>query len=81
MIFRHLLSLWLAVILVAGAAGYAIYRGAEAQSHQNDALDAVMCRAEHVIRTTRGITAKQRRQGLRFYEQEISANHLKPCDH
>lgn len=52
---------------------------ARVQAHQNDALHSIICRAEHYLRTQPGIPAKQRRQGIRFYEDALTGAHLQPC--
>lgn len=49
------------------------------QKHQNDALRAIICRAEHVVRTQPDIPEKQRHDAIRFYRQSLAGAHLKPC--
>ena len=49
------------------------------QQHQNDAIHAIICRAEHVVRIQPDISAKRRREALRFYRQAAADAHLKPC--
>ena len=77
---RHLLALWVAICILAGTSGFAVWRGLTTQAHQNDALHAIICRAEHFVRTQPGISAAKRRQALRFYDQSLSDANLKPCD-
>lgn len=73
---------WLSLLLamtVAVTTPILFLRIQDVQHHQNDALDSIICRAEHVVRTSSGLTLKQRRQAIRFYEQSIHDAHLKPC--
>ena len=74
---------WLTLALAAMTAASFIVlynRITNVQAHQNDALHAIICRAEHFVRTQPGITAEKRQQALRFYDQSLSDANLKPCD-
>ena len=50
------------------------------QSHQNDALRSIICRAEKFVRTSHDLTPAQRRQALKFYEDSLSSIHAAPCE-
>ena len=50
------------------------------QKHQNDALHAIICHAERVVRTSTDLTTSQRWQALKFYRQSLADAHLSPCD-
>ena len=74
---------WLTLALamtIAATTPVLFFRIQDVQHHQNDALDSIICHAERVVRTSSGLTAKQRTQALRFYEQSIRDAHLKPCN-
>lgn len=72
--------LTLALTLTVSATTPILYfRVQHVQRHQNDALHSIICRAEHVVSTEPGLTAKKRREALRFYEQALAGAHLKPC--
>ena len=74
---------WLTLALavcVSATTPILYFRIQDVQHHQNDALSAIMCHAEYVVRTQPGITAQQRRSALHFYEQQITLEHLKPCN-
>lgn len=79
MIAKHIIALWLVVAVVAAAAAVALLGVRDTQSHQNDALSAVICHAEHLVRKTDGLTRKQKQHTLSFYENQIKQEHLKPC--
>ena len=49
------------------------------QHHENDALQSILCFAEHTVRVMPGIPAEQRRQALAFYQRALADAHLKPC--
>ena len=76
---RHIYFLWGVIALLAVASLFSLVRVQMVQAHQNDALSAIMCHAEHLIRTSKGITPKQRHQAIRFYQDQIRLEHLKPC--
>ena len=74
---------WLTLALavcVATTTPILYFRITHVQEHQNDALSAIICHAEHLIRVSKGLTPQQRSQAVHFYEQQIRLEHLKPCD-
>ena len=83
---RHLSPLnWIQWLTLALALAIAVcvpilfFRIEAVQHHQNDALRSIMCHAEHVVKTQPGISAKQRREALHFYETSLADAHLPPC--
>lgn len=76
---RHFYVLWALVVLLAGATTFAIVQVENVQHHQNDALSAVICHAEKLVRQSKGLTPEQRQRALRFYDQQIKQEHLRPC--
>jgi hypothetical protein len=74
---------WLTLVLSAAVAlGFAwgFHEIKTVQSHQNDALRSIICRAERVVRTEPGLTTAERRRAERFYVGALVDAHLKPCD-
>lgn len=76
---RHFYVLWILVALLGGASVFALVRVQEVQSHQNDALSALICHAEHAVKREPDITSQQRENALRFYQRQIRLEHLKGC--
>ena len=76
---RNLHVLWALVLLLGAASVFALIRVEEVQAHQNDALSAIICHAEHLIRTTSDLNPPQRSRAIRFYQQQIRLEHLKAC--
>lgn len=78
--FHIFAGLWSAVVVaLAIATPFLFYRIQDVQHHQNDALRAVICRAEHVVQTQPGIPAYKRLEAIKFYRGALSDAHLKPC--
>lgn len=76
---RQFLTLWVLLGVVAATSAFSAVAVVVEQQHQNDALSAVICHAEHLIRTSKGLTGDQRRQALHFYRRQIRLEHLKTC--
>ena len=78
----HILAgLWSVVVLaLAVSTPFLFYKIQDVQHHQNDALRAVICRAEHVVETQAGIPAHKRLEAIKFYRGALSDAHLKPCN-
>lgn len=78
----HQKLLWILVVVLTicmGAVAIDLYR---VQTHQNDALDNLLCHAESIVRSTPvsvQFTLKDKQKALRFYQSNIRDNHLKPC--
>jgi len=73
---------WLTLILAAAtAASFLILYSqiSNVQAHQNDALDSILCFAEHTVQVRPGIPEKQRQAALAFYRRAIADANLKPC--
>ena len=77
---RHLLLIWVAIAVLAGTTALSVYVALNTQAHQNDALSALICHAEAVVKNTKSYPPAQRRKALRFYQQQIRLEHLNPCD-
>lgn len=71
--------MWVTIGLLSATLAVAFVWLADIAAHQNDALSAIVCHAEHVVRKTPGISAKQRHQALHFYQRQVVLEHLKPC--
>lgn len=76
---RREVLLWLVIAALAVSNVVSHVQIGLVQAHQNDALSALICHAEHAVKRTSGITEKQREQALRFYSRQIRFEHLKPC--
>jgi hypothetical protein len=70
---------YLLVIVIAITTPLEFSRIRSVQSHQNDALQSIMCFAEKRIGESKKIPAKQRSQAVKFYAQALAKAHLTPC--
>ena len=70
---------YLLVIYVAVSTPIFIHQIKTVQSHQNDALQSVMCFAQKRTAESKQTPAAQRRASVRFFAQALKAAHLVPC--
>ena len=76
---HHVAALWVAILLSLGVTLYGLVLVLRVQSHQNDALSALICHAETQTRKATYLPTRQRERSIRFFERQIRLEHLSPC--
>ena len=75
----HIPLMWTLIGLLTAACIFAVVRVTDVQRHQNDALHSIICNAESFVRTSHRLTAEQKRQSLKFYDDSLAKARLAPC--
>jgi hypothetical protein len=76
---REAAALWVLLAVAAVAVAFAFLRIQDVQSHQNDALHSIICFVQKRELASPVLTAKQKRQAVRFWVAALKNARLAPC--
>ena len=76
---NHIVSLWIAILLLTTASVFAVMQSVDSHNHQDDSLHNLICFINSQEQTAKSRTAAEKKAQATEISKLLHAGNLKPC--